>query len=298
MTDINAIDLSLLKIFDALYREKHVSRAATRLRLTQPAVSMGLARLRELTGDELFVRASRTMIPTTKALHLGPIIAEALANITIALNPNQGFVPANAAADIRISVDDYLAQVIVMPAIQTAARLAPNLRFEIVTLRDRDPNAALQGDVDFAIRALQKVSEGLYLKKLTSESFKVLAAKSNSKIASELTLKTYTESEHVIASPFGGFNGIVDDILAGKGLKRVARFSVGHFSLGPLFIQDSDYLLTLPESLAKIYETQFNLACVEPPISLPSFDVNLYWHERVHRSPLHVWLRRLFEAHK
>lgn len=294
MADLNAIDLNLLKLFVVMLDERHVSRAAKKLRLTQPAVSMGLGRLRDLFGDELFVRSSRDMIPTEKASRLGPQIREALALIQGSLADEFDFDPSDAAADVRISVDDYLAQVSVLPVIKKVSSLAPKLRFEVVVLRDRDPNRDLQYDLDFAIRAIQKVNPNLYAKKLLTEDYRVLVSSNHPRIKNTLTLKDYTQFEHVLVSPFGGFNGTVDDALEERGLRRNVRLSVGHFALGPMFIRDTDYLLTLPSSIANLYEQQFGLRSFEPPIKMPVFHVYLYWHERVHRSPLHTWLRSMF----
>jgi DNA-binding transcriptional LysR family regulator len=294
MNDIKSIDLNLLRIFVVLFEERHVSRAAKRLRLTQPAVSMGLSRLRELLSDELFVRSRRDMLPTEKARRLGPRIQQAFSLIQSSLGEDQGFDPAKANADVRVSVDDYLAQVLVLPVMKKASEIAPGLRFEIVPLRDRDPNRDLQIDLDFAIRAIQKVSPNLYSKKLITENYRVLASPQNKRVKKELTLKDYTELDHILVSPFGGFNGTVDGALEAKGLRRNVRCSVGHFALGPLFVKDSDCLLTLPASIAESYESLYGLRGFEPPLKMPSFSVHLYWHERVHRSPLHVWLRALF----
>lgn len=294
MNDIKSIDLNLLRIFLILFEERHVSRAAKRLRLTQPAVSMGLSRLREMLGDELFVRSRRDMLPTEKANRLGPQIQHVFSLLQNSLGDDQGFDPSKANADIRVSVDDYLAQVLVLPAIKKASTMAPKLRFELVPLRDRDPNRDLQIDLDFAIRAIQKVSPNLYSKKLITENYRVLTSPNHRRIKKELTLKDYTEQEHILVSPFGGFNGTVDAALEAKGLRRNVRCSVGHFALGPLYIKDSDYLLTLPSSIAESYEKLFGLKGFDPPIKIPSFSVHLYWHERVHRSPLHIWFRSLF----
>jgi DNA-binding transcriptional LysR family regulator len=210
MIDINSIDLNLIKIFVVLLEERHVSRAAKRLRLTQPAVSMGLRRLRALFSDELFVRSRRDMVPTDRALRLGSQLQNALSMIRQSMGDEERFDPRQATGDIRISVKDY------------------------------------------------------------------------------------TELEHILVSPFGGFNGAVDDALAARGLKRNVRWTVGHFALGPFYIKDSDYLLTLPASIAGLYEELHGLRGFDPPLPIPSFSVNLYWHERIHRSPLHVWFRSLF----
>jgi DNA-binding transcriptional LysR family regulator len=296
MIDVNGIDLNLLRIFIVLFEERHVTRAAKRLRITQPAVSMGLARLREMMNDELFVRSRRDMVPTEKANRIGPMIQQIFEMIQSSLDQEQKFDPAKASADIRISVDDYLAQVVVLPVIKQASAVAPKLRFEIVPLRDRDPNRDLQIDLDFAIRAIQRVSPNLYSKKLMTENYRVLVSRNHARIKKELTLKDYTEQDHVLVSPFGGFNGTVDAALEAKGLRRNVRCSVGHFALGPMVVKDSQYLLTLPASIAESYESLFGLCGYEPPLKIPSFSVHLYWHERVHRSPLHLWLRSLFRA--
>ena len=60
MNDLRRIDLNLLVVLDALLSEQHVTRAAERLHLSQPAVSHALARLRDLLGDPLLVRAGST----------------------------------------------------------------------------------------------------------------------------------------------------------------------------------------------------------------------------------------------
>jgi len=66
--DLRRLDLNLLLVFAALMRERSVRRAANRLYLGPPAVSMALARLRETVGDPLFVRANAGMQPTPRAL--------------------------------------------------------------------------------------------------------------------------------------------------------------------------------------------------------------------------------------
>lgn len=50
------IDLNLLKVFEIVYDERNIIRAAARLFLTQSAASHALARLRDVLGDPLFIR--------------------------------------------------------------------------------------------------------------------------------------------------------------------------------------------------------------------------------------------------
>ena len=81
------VDLNLLVIFDAIMRERNVTRAGKRLGLTQSAVSNALNRLRHLVKDDLFVRGAEGMIPTTRAMELGPALRNALGMVETAFDP-------------------------------------------------------------------------------------------------------------------------------------------------------------------------------------------------------------------
>ena len=76
--NLRSMDLNLLLVFDAIYAERSVSRAAERLNLSQPAVSNALARLRESVGDPLFVREGKGMAPSPRAKTLRDPIRKAL----------------------------------------------------------------------------------------------------------------------------------------------------------------------------------------------------------------------------
>jgi DNA-binding transcriptional LysR family regulator len=106
MNDLRRIDLNLLVILDALLSEQHVTRAAERLHLSQPAVSHALARLRDLLGDPLLVRAGSNLVPTARALELVSPLAEVLAQVQSLLAPNT-FDPANTRRTFRVAMSDY-----------------------------------------------------------------------------------------------------------------------------------------------------------------------------------------------
>ena len=101
--NIALVDLNLLIVFDAVMREKHVTRAAKRIGMTQPAVSNALNRLRHIAKDDLFVRSPDGVVPTTRALQLGPPIRQAINLVENAFDPTS-FDPINSSAEFNIAI--------------------------------------------------------------------------------------------------------------------------------------------------------------------------------------------------
>src|SRR5580704_890837 len=121
-----AIDLNLLIVFDAIMRERSVTRAGQRLSLSQPAMSHALTRLRHMLKDDLFVRSPNGMIPTPRAEQLATPIRIALDGLQQSLEPVQ-FEPAKATATFRIAVDNYAAVVLVAPIAAHVSKVAPGV---------------------------------------------------------------------------------------------------------------------------------------------------------------------------
>src|SRR5882762_8852554 len=122
-----AIDLNLLVVFDAILRERSVTRAGHQLGLSQPAMSHALTRLRHMLKDELFVRSPNGMTPTPRAEQLAEPIRLALDGLQQSLEPIQ-FEPSKATATFRIAVDNYAAIVLVAPIAAHVARIAPGVK--------------------------------------------------------------------------------------------------------------------------------------------------------------------------
>ena len=150
MNDLRRIDLNLLVILDALLSEQHVTRAAERLHLSQPAVSHALARLRDLLGDPLLVRQGGALVPTARALELAAPLAEALAQVQALLAPNR-FDPASAKRRFRVAMSDYSAAIFLPGLVRTLRREAPGIDLQIVQAsREGMVDGVLNGDLDLA----------------------------------------------------------------------------------------------------------------------------------------------------
>src|SRR5215471_7468608 len=135
--DIRAVDLNLLKAFDALMTERAVTRAASRIGLSQPAMSHALSRLRGLFADELFVRAATGMEPTARAREIAPLVTAAIEHIEAALRLATGFDPATSAAIFTAGMAEYAEIALVGPLTLAFARDAPGSRRAARARRDR-----------------------------------------------------------------------------------------------------------------------------------------------------------------
>src|SRR2546429_2889932 len=141
--NVRDVDLNLLRVFDAVLRERGVTPAGTLLGLTQPAVSNALARLRKVFGDALFVRTPSGMDPTPFARELAEPVRQALALLESALAHGPGFDPATSTRAFRFYMSDLGQIEFLPPLVERVQKLAPAVRLEAGPLGTEDIAAAL-----------------------------------------------------------------------------------------------------------------------------------------------------------
>nr|WP_318383167.1 LysR family transcriptional regulator [uncultured Enterobacter sp.] len=291
MINIGSLDLNLLRTLDVLLSEHNVTRAAQRLNLSQPSISVQLARLREIFNDPLLLPGPRGMLPTARANELREPLRQALVALTLAVSPASAFDPARATHTWRIAATDYTESAIVLPALTGLRVAAPGTRLAVLELNpDRFEKQAAEGDVDLIFRTRDGAPPGLHQRLLFSERY-VLAGRANHpKLMRRPTLKQFCQLEQVIVSPDGGgFYGPTDAALAEQGLSRRVVLSVPHFLFMLETLVSTDLVAVLPERLVKRTSA---LQVVEPPLPVRGFDILMLWHERLHRDPAHQWLRQ------
>src|SRR5712671_5251591 len=154
--DIRAVDLNLLKAFDALMSERAVTRAAGRIGLSQPAMSHALSRLRSLFADDLFVRTPAGMEPTAHAREIAPLISAAIEQIEAALNLGAGFDPAKSAGIFTAGMAEYAEVALVGPLARAFAEQAPRATLRLLPLNGADAADQLErGMIDVAVAHLR-----------------------------------------------------------------------------------------------------------------------------------------------
>lgn len=279
MNDLRRIDLNLLVILDALLGEQHVTRAAERLHLSQPAVSHALARLRDLLGDPLLVRAGSGLVPTARALELAAPLAETLAQVQSLLAPNT-FDPASARRTFRLAMSDYGAAIILPGLIRTLRTEAPGIDLQIShASREGMVEGLLNGDIDLAAGVLPELPGDLRSTPLFEERYVCLLDRQSLPAAGVLDLPTYLSRPHVLLEMRGSGTPEIERTLTALRERRRVAISLPHWSVAPQFISGTDLILTVASRALNEVDDQ-SLIVVPPPFEIAPFTFVSAWHKR------------------
>ena len=232
--NIRNVDLNLLVYLDVLLKERNVTRAAETLGISQPAMSNGLRRLRDLFNDPLLVRTSEGMTPTERAEQLQPVVREVLASIEKAVEPSNEFEAAQADRVFRISVSDYTESTLLPHLMRRLRSEAPNITLDVLTPSDISYQDVEQGTVDLVINRFDVLPQSFHQMTIWRDTFSCLLSDHNP-IRDDFTLDNYLESGHVWVSKTGMGVGVgmepgsgqrlgwVDEALAKLGKERRIR---------------------------------------------------------------------------
>jgi DNA-binding transcriptional LysR family regulator len=291
MNNLRSVDLNLLVTLHALLTERSVTRAAQRLHLSQPSVSVQLRKLRQIFADPLFVQGPGGLSPTTKAHALAQPLRSVLAEMTQLLQPRRRFDPAEAAVTWQIAAADYAQYAILLPLLARLRRAAPDMRLAIrEASHARMLKQVESGAIDLAFMALDQAPERLHHQTIFKEQYVLVARKGHPALKRKLTLDAFCQLEFIIVSPDGGgFRGITDTMLEGRSRKRRVVLSVPHFLFVPEAVAHTDLVAMMPSRLVRARAG--NLQIVDPPLPIPGYEMAMIWHERAHEDPAHIWLR-------
>jgi DNA-binding transcriptional LysR family regulator len=296
--DIRAVDLNLLKAFDALRTERGVTRAASRIGLSQPAMSHALLRLRGLFADELFVRTQGGMEPTARAREIAPLIAAAIEQIEAALNLGAGFDPATSALAFTAGMGEYAEVALVGPLAAAFSAAAPKATLRLLSLHGADAAEQLErGQIDVAVAHLRARPPTIETRLLFRDPFVVVARQGHTIArrtadAGPLTLEAYAAADHLLVSPRGDATGALDRILVDFGLKRRVALVVATYLAVPAALASSDLIATVPSRAATLIAAHAEIATLPLPVDF-SATVSIAWHRRVASEPAQAWFRTL-----
>ncbi|MCO6414962.1 LysR family transcriptional regulator [Siccirubricoccus sp. KC 17139] len=294
MADLGTLDLNLLRVFDAVARERHVTRAAERLHLSQPAVSNALARLRAALGDELFLRRPGGVEPTALALSLAGPVAEALDRIAGAILAQAPFDPATTDRVFPIAFSEYAEAVLAPPLIARMQLEAPGAMLAI-RHADRTNWEALLAEGQ-AVLALGMLPDppALYTRlRLLPEVFCTVMRAGHPLAEGELTLERFLSVPHLLHSPNGSRDGALDGMLARTGHKRRLGAVVAHLAGVPEILRGTDLVMTLSARLAQLLAEAHGLVVRPTPVAIRHSRLSLVFHRRCEADAGHAWLRRL-----
>lgn len=273
--NIYNFDLNLLRVLDALLRERNVSRAAQRLSLSQPAVSNALGRLRELLDDPLLVRVGRAMQPTPRALSLEAPIREALQQIEHTLNAGDCFDPATSRQRFAIAVTDYVELICMPPLMAHLAEVAPGIQLAIQHLSPTLPIEALDnGELDLALGRFLDVPPRFHRRRWASETLQVALRKDHPLVGEELDLDGFLRLRHLWVHG-GQTRGMVDQWLEEQGLSREVVYTTPNYLQAAHIVASSDLAAVLPTQLARHFAGLLQLQLFDLPFALDTFQLDI-----------------------
>ena len=286
-----ALDLNLLVVFDAIMRERSVTRAGQRLGLSQPAMSHALTRLRHMLKDELFVRSPNGMVPTPRAEELATPVRTALDGLQQSLEPVQ-FDPSKATASFRIAVDNYAAIVLVAPIAAQIARIAPGVRLDFRPSGTLDVLGQLdRSELHLAIGPSAVQGERFSRRRLLQDQFVLVHRKghpaSNAREFSTELLTTLPQLE-ISSAQFGPDFVEIGHGKSKPGLRAAMR---APFLSAAQILATSDLVSVLPLNVAKNMTRSHPLVFRRLSRSPKPIEAAMIWLRRLDNQPAHVWLR-------
>ncbi len=292
--NLAGIDLNLLVVFDALIKEQHVTRAGSRIGLSQSAVSKALGRLRHLLKDELFVRTSDGMLPTQRALDLAPEISRALRLLEESLS-SSSFDPARAERSFTILTNDLVASTIIPDVVSYLDQHAPGIDIRLLPTTGNSLEQLDRQVADFSITPLDKFPPRFETAPILNFDFVVIMRKGHPLAEGELTAERLTTARHILVSIRGDDRSRVDDLLEDMGLSRRVGLTVNQFLAGPPAVAQSDLIMLAPAPLVCRQAAGLGLEVRPVPFELPEFfgDMKLVWTKRNSDNPASKWLRRV-----
>ncbi|MDB5565270.1 MAG: DNA-binding transcriptional LysR family regulator [Tardiphaga sp.] len=286
-----ALDLNLLVVFDAIMRDRSVTRAGQRLGLSQPAMSHALTRLRHMLKDELFVRSPSGMMPTPRAEELATPIRIALDGLQQSLEPEQ-FDPSKATTTFRIAVDNYAAIVLVAPIAAHVARIAAGVRLDFRPSGTLDVLEQLdRSELHLAMGPLGVQGERFSRRRLLQDQFVVVHRKGHpsAKAREFSTEKLATLPQLEISSAqFGPDSAETGPGRSKPGLKPAMR---APFLAAAQILATSDLVSVLPLNVAKNMTRSHHLVFRRLSRSPKPIEAAMVWLRRVDNQPAHAWLR-------
>jgi DNA-binding transcriptional LysR family regulator len=291
--DIRAVDLNLLKAFDALISEGAVTRAAERIGLSQPAMSHALSRLRSLFADDLFVRTPTRMEPTARARQIAPLVSAAIEQIEAALNLGTGFDPAKSEGIFTAGMAEYAEVALVGHLAAAFARDAAKATLRLTPLTGTEAAERLdRGAIDVAVAHLGAMPARFQSIVLLRDPFVLVARRGHPGAATPLPIEAYAALDHVLVSPRGDVSGAIDRTLASLGLKRRIALLVATYLALPAALAASDLVATVPLRAARQIAAAAVVDITPLPIDL-SATVSMAWHRRAASEPAQAWFRAL-----
>ena len=291
---IGRADLNLLRTLAVLLEEKHVTRAAERCFLSQPAMSRALDRLRETFKDELLIRAGRGYERTARAERLLKELGSVLPKLDSMLSA-ETFDPASSQDRFQVMMTDHACVVVLPGLVRRITGMAPRSRLEVVPWNDRRFEDVQTGRLDLLLDVAGAPAE-LESDILFSDAFVCVVASDHPIRARRIGLDQYLKFRHVVVNVLSGQQTPIDRPLRALAQKRQVGLTMPFFAPAVLAVAQSDMILTVPRRLALKLAKGAAVRLIEAPREVKGFKYEMIWHRRLTADPAHQWFRHQVQA--
>ena len=286
------MDLNLLTVFEAVWEERHLSRAAERLGMTQSAASQALGRLRVTFEDELFLRTRKGMLPTPRAEALAGPVTDSLDQLREAMTPPSAFDPASSDRTFKIAFARY-GELNLLPTLLNAVGSHRSNIKVVSHAGDRGNGVELVTThaVDFGFDYQQPSDSRLASCLFEHEEMVVITRRDHPRLQGHLSKAQYFNEQHVILSVSDQRRALLEKVLSRENAARRILAEADQAVALPALVMETDALATVPRSVAQamIFSQQVDL--YELPVKVPSLPVYMFWHRLMESDPGHIWMK-------
>ncbi|SFC42295.1 DNA-binding transcriptional regulator, LysR family [Pseudoalteromonas denitrificans DSM 6059] len=299
---MNKLDLNLLKVLEVLLEERNVTAAASRLNLTQSAVSKHLARLREMFSDALFERMAQGLKPTPRALELAPQLRHIIQQLEQLTRP-AAFEPSLSQRQFHIHMLDTAYSLTFPFFMRHLLAQAPNVRLKTQSWNNKSLDKLLKCEIDMGIACrewdkrspihMKHIPPELNHVELMREHSLCLVREDHPALSGQWDLDTFLRYRHIHVSFGGVAHWLLDDVLKANNLHRDIAIDMPDFHSGMSLCEQSDLILCAPSRFVEKLAESFKLKVLEIPVKFEAGAYVLLWHKHFEQDSGHRWLREL-----
>jgi DNA-binding transcriptional LysR family regulator len=298
--DLRGIDLNLLVLLDALIEQRNVTRAAEKMLMSQPAMSRVLGRLRKLLNDPILVRGGDGLLATPRAIALQPELKRLLKEISDLVS-DLPFDPERLTGCVTLAATDHISVVLLPQIVTRLNRAAPKLDLKVIPVFDLAEDRLHDGRVDLAFGVDRTPLPATLCQESLYEDTYITLIRSGHPIVGggslgeplRMEMEQFVALNHVLVTAVGDGRGFLDTALAELGLQRRVVLQLPNFITALAVVAESDFVVTLPASIARRYAVQNGLVAIAPPIAYPVVIHTSIWSGVRNADPSHQWLRQL-----
>lgn len=294
--DVNVqnLDLNLLTALDALLETGGVASAASRLGLSQPAVSNALRRLQESLGRRLFTRHGRRLVPTPETLALAPILRSSLVNLEKALFRPTKFEPRSAEAIVTLAMSDYWHAELLPLLVAELEQHAPRIQLRAaMTGEDVLSEGLPQGDVNAAIYLFPRVHAGVQAELLLADGYVLAVRRGHPLARRKVTIRELARQRQMLVKPHGPWAEQLADAFHSEGVSPQIALDTAQTRAAMDIVSRTDYVAVVARGVGLRMRRDFALRLLPLPVPSDGFKLALYWHDRCAADPLQIWFRAL-----